>query len=78
MVGYKWYISVKVGDKVSDKWQIKWGIKNVYVLIQISVDLDMLYEINEVDWGLRGVLWGYYIYGRDSVIIFDMGIYVGV
>ena len=27
--------------------------------------------------GLRGVLWGYYIYGRDSVIIFDMGIYVG-
>ena len=37
----------------------------------------VLYEINEVDWGLRGVLWGYYIYGRDSVIIFDMGIYVG-
>lgn len=40
----------------------------------------MLCEINEVDyksnwvdWGLRGVLWGYYIYGRDSVIIFDMG-----
>ena len=22
------------------------------------VDLDMLYEINEVDWELRGVLWG--------------------
>ena len=40
----------------------------------------MLYEINEVesksnwvDCGVKGVLWGYYIYGRDSVIIFDMG-----
>ena len=44
------------------------------------VDLDMLYEINEVesksnwvDCGVKGVLWGYYIYGRDSVIIFNMG-----
>ena len=43
----------------------------------------MLYEINEVDyksnwvdWELRGVLWGYYIYGRDSVIIFDMGDFI--
>ena len=26
--------------------------------------------------GVIGVLWGYYIYGRDSVIMFDMGIYV--
>ena len=43
----------------------KVGDKNVYVLGWISVDLDMLYEINEVDyksnwvdWELRGVLWG--------------------
>ena len=64
----------KVVDKVGDKY--------VYVLGWISVNLDMLYEINEVDyksnwvdWELRGVLWGYYIYGRDSVNVFYMGIY---
>ena len=62
----------KVIDKVGDKY--------VYVLDWNSVNLDVLYEINWVeyksnwvDWGLRGMLWGYYIYGRDSVIIFDMG-----
>ena len=60
-----------------DKVIYKVGDKYVYVLDWISVNLDMLYEINWVDWELRGVLWGYYIYGRDSVIIFDMGIYRG-
>ena len=60
----------KVVDKVGDKY--------VYVFDWNSVNLDMLYEINWVDWELRGVLWGYYIYGRDSVIILYMGIYVCV
>ena len=52
------YISVKVGDKVSDKVVYKVGDKYVYVLGWVSVNLDMLYEINWVDWELRGVLWG--------------------
>ena len=38
----------------------------------------VLYEINWIDCGVMRVLWGYYIYGRDSVIIFDMGIYGGL
>ena len=50
-----------------DKVIYKVGDKYVYVLDWISVYVRyVLYEIN---WVERG----YYIYGRDSVIIFDMG-----
>ncbi len=50
--------------------KVLWGVMGVIYVLYLLCYVKGIYELR---WGI-----GDYIYGRDSVNVFDMGIYVGV